>query len=469
MAKIAAESNANDIPHDEALAKLRENHGLIAAHSTGSGKTLLSLKASQQLGGPSLFITPASLVGNVNKEIEKHKIPVHPDVYSYETAANKADELSKKHYNLVVLDEAHKIRNPDSSRTKAIRQIASSANNRLLLSATPSYNNPRDLNSLINTAANKKVVPESEADFHSKFYHNRLTIPKVTEMLRGVYPHMEEKYYIPHKYRKVMREYVHQYDATKSPEAQKHFPSVSEEDVRVPMSRKQRSVYGYYEHELNPVLAWKVKHGLPLDKRNAQKLNTFSNSLRQVSNGLQNFSKHPEREPASPKIQEAAERLHKRYREDPNFRGIVYSNYLKSGIEPYSRELHRRGIPHQILVGDVPKHKRTQMVKDYNEGKSPVMLISSAGAEGLDLKGTKLVQVMEPHFNDSKIAQVRGRAARYKSHEHLPENERHVDIENYLSTRRGGLTIDEYLRQMSKRKKEQTAQTMSTIMPRSDT
>jgi hypothetical protein len=49
------------------------------------------------------------------------------------------------------------------------------------------------------------------------------------------------------------------------------------------------------------------------------------------------------------------------------------------------------------------------------------------------LKGTKLIQVLEPHFNQSKITQVVGRGARYGSHAHLPENERKVHVEHYQS------------------------------------
>ena len=460
----AQKNNANDMPHREVLDLLKQHHGVVAAHSTGSGKTLLSLKAMQQTGGNTLAITPASLVGNMHKEIAKHNIQVKPDVMSYEAAANRADELAKKHYDLVVLDEAHKIRNPDSSRTRAIRKITESANNRLLLTATPDYNSPRDMNTLVNTAAGKKVLPENQQEFDKKFLKSTLEMPSMREMLHGAYPHMEKTYHVPHKAKRLLRDYVHQYDATKSPEAQKHFPSVEEHDVPVEMSHRQKRVYEYYESQLDPVTRWRVKHGLPVEKRDARRLNTFSSSLRQVSNGTQSFSKHPEKEPVSPKIRTAAEHVHDRYRNDPNFRGVVYSNYLESGVSPYSQELKKRGIPHQILTGSLSKPKRDEMVKKYNNGESPVMLISSAGAEGLDLKGTKLVQIMEPHFNDSKLAQVRGRAARYMSHDHLPQEERHVDIENYISTRRhGGMTIDEYLQGMSHKKKTQSEKTMKII------
>jgi SNF2 family DNA or RNA helicase len=146
--------------HEEALAQLKANHGLIAAHSTGSGKTLLSLRAAQQAGGDSLFITPASLVGNVHKEIKKHKVKgINPEVVSYEKATRDYDRLAKKHFNLVVMDEAHRLRNGDTDSSQKLSDLASRADNRLLLTATPIYNSPKDLNRLVNIAAGKKSSP----------------------------------------------------------------------------------------------------------------------------------------------------------------------------------------------------------------------------------------------------------------------------------------------------------------------
>jgi uncharacterized protein (UPF0305 family) len=59
---------------------------------------------------------------------------------------------------------------------------------------------------------------------------------------------------------------------------------------------------------------------------------------------------------------------------------------------------------------------------------------SSAAAEGLDLKGTKLVQILDPHFNNSRIEQAIARGIRYKSHDHLPPEERKVQVQRYVST-----------------------------------
>lgn len=40
---------------------------------------------------------------------------------------------------------------------------------------------------------------------------------------------------------------------------------------------------------------------------------------------------------------------------------------------------------------------------------------------------------MDPSWNPEKENQFIGRAARFKSHESLPENERHVNVVRYLS------------------------------------
>lgn len=50
------------------------------------------------------------------------------------------------------------------------------------------------------------------------------------------------------------------------------------------------------------------------------------------------------------------------------------------------------------------------------------------------MKGTKLIQLLDPHFNEARLDQVIGRGVRYKSHAHLPESERKVTVQRYYST-----------------------------------
>ncbi len=62
-----------------------------------------------------------------------------------------------------------------------------------------------------------------------------------------------------------------------------------------------------------------------------------------------------------------------------------------------------------------------------------VFCITAAGAEGLSLKNVRGVHIMEPYWNDVRMAQVKGRAVRICSHQELPLKERNVKIFTYIS------------------------------------
>jgi len=62
-----------------------------------------------------------------------------------------------------------------------------------------------------------------------------------------------------------------------------------------------------------------------------------------------------------------------------------------------------------------------------------VFCITAAGAEGLSLKNVRGVHIMEPYWNDVRMAQVKGRAVRICSHQELPLADRNVKIFTYLS------------------------------------
>lgn len=62
-----------------------------------------------------------------------------------------------------------------------------------------------------------------------------------------------------------------------------------------------------------------------------------------------------------------------------------------------------------------------------------VFCITAAGAEGLSLKNVRGVHIMEPYWNDVRMAQVKGRAVRICSHQDLPLEDRNVKIFTYLS------------------------------------
>ena len=62
-----------------------------------------------------------------------------------------------------------------------------------------------------------------------------------------------------------------------------------------------------------------------------------------------------------------------------------------------------------------------------------VFCITAAGAEGLSLKNVRGVHIMEPYWNDVRMAQVKGRAVRICSHQELPLKERNVRVYTYMA------------------------------------
>jgi hypothetical protein len=63
-----------------------------------------------------------------------------------------------------------------------------------------------------------------------------------------------------------------------------------------------------------------------------------------------------------------------------------------------------------------------------------VLMITASGAEGISLKNTRYVHIIEPYWHPVRIEQVIGRARRICSHQELPPELRTVNVFLYLMT-----------------------------------
>jgi SNF2 family DNA or RNA helicase len=143
--------------------------------------------------------------------------------------------------------------------------------------------------------------------------------------------------------------------------------------------------------------------------------------------------------------------------EEPTLKTVIYSNWIVSGVSLIKQLLKDLRIPTITISGDTSIETRVNHVKKFNAGIKNILFITSAGGEGLDLKGTRRVFLLEPHWNNEKMKQVVGRSVRFHSHSHLPANERSVDI-YYMILKKPGVNLqksaDVLLREMSLRKSE---------------
>jgi SNF2 family DNA or RNA helicase len=455
-------------PHQEsALAQLEKEKGIVIHHSLGSKKTSTFLNAVARVhakdpDAKALIIAPASLVSNVDNEIKKHNIKLNRsnlEVLSYQKALNDVSRLRKNKYTIAIGDEGQSFRNEKSKRTQELRDIISHAKYRALATATGNYNNIADMSTLVNIVANDDILPENAKDMEKEYVEEYKVNPPIGQRLMGVQPetHKTLRDDKKAKLKKVLNKYVNYYDSAEDPAAKEHFAKKVEKVVETEMSPEQERYYKYAEGKLPFLIRLKIRHNLPLDKKEKAQANSFSSGIRQTSNGYRHLTGDANAE-YTPKILKAVENLKKGLKDDPNFKGLVYSNYLDAGLREYSRKLKEEGIKHDIYDGSLNREQKDKLLEKYNKGKQSVMLISSSGGEGLSTIGTKKVQILDPHWNPSKIQQVIGRAIRYDSHAHLPEDQRKVDVEYYHSVHKKPMwgkrptTIDSYLHEHSERK-----------------
>ncbi|WP_031482133.1 DEAD/DEAH box helicase [Maridesulfovibrio frigidus] len=151
---------------------LREYHfGGILADEMGLGKTIQTLSFLMSLyergiKGPNLIIVPTSVLPNWEREAKKFVpelsvLTIYGSrreelfkkindscivITTYALLRRDLEELLKREYTTVILDEAQNIKNPNTITAKSVRQLKSGM--RLCLSGTPIENNLFELWSL---------------------------------------------------------------------------------------------------------------------------------------------------------------------------------------------------------------------------------------------------------------------------------------------------------------------------------
>ena len=119
-----------------------------------------------------------------------------------------------------------------------------------------------------------------------------------------------------------------------------------------------------------------------------------------------------------------------------------------------------------VWSGSEDQDEREKILKLFNSSnnkygeKIKILLATSAGAEGIDLKNIRQIHIMEPYWHEVRINQVIGRGNRLKSHIELPEKDRVLDVFRYNSVYSDSQkkiakekeTTDEYIFEIAKKK-----------------
>ena len=89
-------------------------------------------------------------------------------------------------------------------------------------------------------------------------------------------------------------------------------------------------------------------------------------------------------------------------------------------------------VPQSIL--SKIQHGDNPVENNFRGEVIQVLMITSSGAEGINLKNTRYVHIVEPYWHMVRLEQVIGRARRICSHQDLPEELRTVQVFLYIAT-----------------------------------
>lgn len=155
----------------EAIEKLVGSRRFILADDMGLGKTTATIIAALECGVKKiLIICPASLKINWQREIENYtdrsvficegkKFPTDQEfvIINYDILKNFYDPKVKEKslienygFDLVIMDEAHMVSNPQAQRTKIINSFVKQIKRVWLLTGTPMTNRPMNYYNLLN-------------------------------------------------------------------------------------------------------------------------------------------------------------------------------------------------------------------------------------------------------------------------------------------------------------------------------
>ena len=360
-----------------------EHDSLLLVHPTGLGKTLTAVTASECFlekdeKNKIIFVGPQGLLANFKKELIKFGVTdlSRYELYSYQKF-HKLEYISECNNSLFIVDEVHNLRkfnknNEKKSMSNSVYICSRYAEKVLLLTATPFVNSLEDFIPLIN------------------FLYGRLEIKSKTEL---IYPSDLEDY---------LKDKVYYMEI---PENLKNkFPEVEETYINLYMDTQ-------YEIDYCNAIKGDLTEGFAFSNPNAF-YNAHRRAVNKIGDGDEYFSK---------KMYAILDLL-------GDSKSIIFSNWLEYGLKPIKNSLTKNKISNRIYSGELSMKEKEKIVKEFNENKYQVLVISKAGSEGLDLKEVRKVFIMDPMWNETGLQQVKGRAIRLNSHINLPKNERNVKI-----------------------------------------
>ncbi|MFB9735276.1 DEAD/DEAH box helicase [Streptomyces thermocoprophilus] len=384
--------------------------GGCLADDMGLGKTvtLIALHLKRARPEPTLVVCPASLLGNWQREITRFApgVPVRryhgPDrtldgldggfvLTTYGTMRSAAPALAAQQWGMIVADEAQHVKNPYSATAKALRTLPAPA--RVALTGTPVENNLSELWALLDWTTPGLLGPlKSFRSRHARAVESGEDDEAAERLARLVRPFLLRR-------------------RKSDPGIVPELPPKTETDHPVPLTREQAALYEAVVRESMAVIETAdgiARRGLVLKLLGA---------LKQICDHPALYLKEdhatarPDRLAArSGKLALLDELLDTLLAEDGS--ALVFTQYVGMA-RLITAHLAGRAIPVDLLHGGTPVPERENMVDRFQNGSTPVLVLSlKAAGTGLNLTRAGHVVHFDRWWNPAVEEQATDRAYR---------------------------------------------------------
>ena len=410
--------------HEGVLFAAKAGRALIA-DEMGLGKTIQAIGAAellrkQQHISSVLIICPTSLKYQWQSEIERFSdssvrviegLPLARaqqytgnefyKIVSYHTVINDIGAINSAGYDMIVLDEAQRIKNWNTKIALAVKKIKTPYC--VVLTGTPLENKLEELYSIVQFIDPFRLGPFYQ--FLNRYQIKNETgkivgyqnLNEIAEMLRGLLLRRTKK------------------------EVLSQLPERMDKILFVPMTQAQKDMHEEFNGNVARLVQKWQRMGF-LNEKDRQSLLINLNLMRMVCDStyiVDQTTRH------DTKIQELMSILDECF-EQSDEKVVVFSQWERM-TRLVAQELDLLGIKYEYLHGGVPSQKRKSLFDNFNNDPDcRVFLSTDAGSTGLNLQSASMLVNLDIPWNPAILEQ---RIARI----HRLGQKKNVSIINFVS------------------------------------
>lgn len=379
----------------------------ILGDDMGLGKTVQTLAAVELLArlraiGKVLVVAPASVKyqweteirrftsrpvqvidGSIEERAEQYERPTFYRLINYEQATRDLPAVNAWGADLVVLDEAQRIKNWESKTSRAVKKLRSRY--ALVLTGTPLENKLEELYSIVQFVDDRRLGPAFQflSDHRLEDAKGNLTgyrnLDAIREKLSPIF------------LRRTRADVLGQ------------LPERTDSTVLVEMAPEQRTPYEEQRRSLVRLVAKPFLSDL--DRKRV--LSCLTN-MRMLCDSTYLFDKATD---VSPKLDEFAARIEE-LATDPAHKAVVFSQW-ETMVQKAGQVLDHLGVGYTLLHGRIPsKDRRVPLDTFRDDPDCRVFLSTDAGGTGLNLQAADTVIHLEVPWNPAVLDQRTARVHR---------------------------------------------------------